>query len=272
VSKPFAFGPLAVIWSGLLGLFITVFAGAIWASLLIVNLTTGSSIPWSPFVMAVVLWLMWQYLGGKGWPQRTALVRQHLLRANPVSGRVFAWSLVAGVLSIVALVGYWVVLYQLVPMRGTILPDYSKYPLPIVVLSVVMGSLVSPFAEESGFRGYFQVVLESRYRAPVAIIVSSAVFALAHVPTHPWPTASVFFLAGLIFGTIAFLTNSIWPGIVVHMLGDATFFVFVWPYDGAHHLIWQTGPDNAFWISLAQAVVFTIMAIVAFRQLARVRR
>lgn len=266
------FGPLAVMWSGLLALFITVFAGAIWASLLILNLTTGPWIPWSPFVMAVVLWLMWQYLGGRGLPQSTAPLRRHLLRANPVSARVFAWSLVAGVLSVVALVGYWVVLYQLVPMAGTILPDYSKYPLLIVVLSVVMGSLVSPFAEESGFRGYFQVVLESRFRAPVAIVVSSAVFGLAHVLTHPWPTASVFFLAGLIFGTIAFLTNSIWPGIVVHMIGDATFFIFVWPHDTAHHVIWRSGPDMSFWFSLAQALVFTILAIVAFRRLARVCR
>jgi membrane protease YdiL (CAAX protease family) len=272
VSRPFSFGPFAVIWSGLLALFVTIFAGAIWASLLVLNLNAGPSIPWSPFVMAVVLWLIWQYLGGKGWPQSTSALRRHLLRANPVSARVFGWSLIAGVLSIVALVGYWVVLYQLVPMAGTILPDYSKYPLLIVVLSVLMGSLVSPFAEESGFRGYFQVVLESRYRAPVAIIVSSAVFALAHVLTHPWPTASVFFLAGLIFGTIALLTNSIWPGIVVHMLGDATFFIFVWPHDTAHRLIWQSGPDVSFWISLAQALVFTALAIVAFRQLARQSR
>src|SRR4029077_567139 len=141
-----------------------------------------------------------------------------------------------------------------------------------VVLSIVMGSLVSPFAEESGFRGYFQVVLESRYRAPVAIIVSSAVFGLAHVFTHPWPTAIVFFLAGLIFGTIALLANSIWPGIVVHMIGDATFFIFVWPHDTEHQLIWQAGPDISFWLSLAQALVFTVLAIIAFRRLALAAR
>jgi len=90
--------------------------------------------------------------------------------------------------------------------------------------------------------------------------------------THPWPTASVFFLAGLIFGTIALLTNSIWPGIVVHMIGDATFFIFVWPHDSAHHLIWQSGPDISFWFSLVQALVFTVLAIVAFRRLASAAR
>ena len=272
MSKPTAFGAIAVLWSGLLGLFITLFAGAVWAALGLTNLKTSPAIPWSVPIMALLLWLMWRYLRGDGPPQRTSEDRRRLLRANPVSGRAFAWSLVAGFLSIAALAGYWSVLYQVVKMPGTILPDYSMYPLYTVVLGVVMGSLVSPFAEESGFRGYFQVVLESRYRAPVAIAISSAVFGLAHIPTHPWPTTIVFIFVGVVFGVTAYLTQSILPGIVVHIVGDATFFIFVWPHDNEHHLIWQGGPDAAFWVAVAQALVFTAVAIVAFNRLALVTR
>jgi len=169
MTKPKTFGALAVLWYGLFSLFVSVFAGAIWAALGITNLKTSPAIPWSVPIMALLLWLMWRYLGGKGPPQQTSATRRQLLRANAVSGRVFVWSFLAGVLSIVALAGFWSLLYQVVKMPATILPDYSRYPLYTVVLGIIMGSLVSPFAEESGFRGYFQVVLESRYRAPVAI-------------------------------------------------------------------------------------------------------
>jgi membrane protease YdiL (CAAX protease family) len=267
-----AFGALSVLWFGLLGLFISLCAGGVWAALGLTNLKTSPAIPWSVPLMALLLWLMWRYLGGKGPPQRTSEIRRRLLRANPVSGRVFAWSLLAGVLSIAALAGYWSLLYQVVKMPGTILPDYSMYPLYTIVLGILMGSLVSPFAEESGFRGYFQVVLESRYRAPVAIAISSAVFGLAHIPTHPWPTVIVFFLVGVVFGVTAYLTQSILPGIAAHILGDATFFIFVWPHDSEHHLIWQGGPDVSFWVAGAQALVFTALSIAAFYRLARVTR
>jgi membrane protease YdiL (CAAX protease family) len=263
------FGALAVLWFGLLGLGISLFAGAVWAALGLTNLKTSPAIPWSVPAMALLLWFMWRYLSGIGPPKSTAEIRRHLLRANPVSGPAFTWSLIAGFLSIAALAGYWSLLYQIVKMPGTILPDYSMYPLYTVVLGILMGSLVSPFAEESGFRGYFQVVLESRYRAPVAIAVSSAVFGLAHIPTHPWPTAIVFFLVGIVFGVTAYLTQSILPGIAVHIVGDATFFIFVWPHDSEHHLIWQGGPDSSFWLAVTQALVFTALAIAAFFRLAR---
>jgi hypothetical protein len=46
---------------------------------------------------------MWQYLNGKWWPRSTSAARRRYLRANPVSGQVFAAALLAGVLSIVAL-------------------------------------------------------------------------------------------------------------------------------------------------------------------------
>src|SRR6266571_6632029 len=100
----------AVVWSGILAFALTVVAGGVWTVLLISNVATSPAIPWAVVVMALLLWLMWQYLGGKWGPQGTSEARRRYLRAKPVSGQVFAWAVVAGMLSIVALVGYWIML------------------------------------------------------------------------------------------------------------------------------------------------------------------
>ena len=254
-----------------LALFIVALAGGLWALLINRNLTTSPTIPWSVPAMAVVLWLMWQYLDGKWWPRSTSAARRRYLRANPVSGQVFAAALLAGVLSIVALAGYWIVLFQLVRMPANVLPDYSKYPLLTVALAIVMGSLVAPLSEEAAFRGYFQVLLESEFRASAAVVISSVLFALAHFTQgFFWPKLLIYFLVGVVFGLIAYCTNSILPGILVHIIGDLAFFTLIWPHDATRRLVWDSGTDPWFWIPAVQAIVFTALAILAFTRLARV--
>src|SRR5579871_5698573 len=131
--------------AGLLGLAISLIPGGIWGGLYMLNLKINPSIPWSVLPMALVLWLMWQYLSGKGWPRSTSESRARLLHAVSVPGRTFAWSFFAGALAIVALAGYWIVLFQLVKMPGNVLPAFGDYPALTMALFVVMGSLVSPF-------------------------------------------------------------------------------------------------------------------------------
>ena len=79
---------------------------------------------------------------------------------------MLAWALAAGGLSIVALVGYWIVLFRLVKVQGNVLPDFSIYPPLTVALVLVMASLVGALAEEAGFRGYFQGTLERKRAVP----------------------------------------------------------------------------------------------------------
>jgi hypothetical protein len=45
---------------------ITLFAGALWAILLLTNLRTSPAIPWSVPLMALLLWAFWSYLSGSG--------------------------------------------------------------------------------------------------------------------------------------------------------------------------------------------------------------
>jgi membrane protease YdiL (CAAX protease family) len=270
-ERSFATRALKVVGFGLLAFAITILAGGIWSALLVTNLRSSPQAPWSVPAMALLLWLMWSYLGGRGWPRSTSEGRRRYLRANRRSGRTNLWALVGGVLSVVALAGYWIVLFQLVKMPPNALPDVSSYPRMTVALMILMGSLVAPLMEEAGFRGYFQVALEHEFRGPVAVMVSSLVFALAHY-AHGilWPKLLVYFLAGVAFGVTAYLTNSTLPAILPHMIGDLTFFTLVWPHDAARRLVWDSGTDNWFWIHVAQAMVFTVLAVWAFQRLARV--
>lgn len=269
----FATRALSIIGFGLLAFAITILAGGIWSALLVTNLQHSPAVPWSVPVMGLLLWLMWSYLGGKGWPQSTSDARRHYLRANRRSARTYLWSFAAGVLSVVALAGYWIVLFRLVKMPPNALPDVSSYPRMTVALMILMGSLVAPFMEEAGFRGYFQVALEREFRGSVAVAVSSLVFALAHF-AHGilWPKLLVYFLVGVAFGATAYLTNSTLPAIVPHIIGDLTFFTLVWPHDAARRLVFDSGTDIWFWIHVAQAIVFTLLAVSAFQRLARESR
>ena len=259
----------SVAWSVILAFLIIAFGQGVWGALLFANLRTGLAIPWAVAVMPLVLWLMWQYLGGKGWPRRTSETRRRYLRANQVSGRAWTWAMLAGVLSIVALAGYWIVMFELVQMPANVLPDLSKYPMLTVVLMPVMASLVSPIAEECAFRGYCQAILEREFRGVVAVIISSVLFALAHMTQgFLWPKLLVYFLVGLAFGAMAYLTGSILPGIAIHIIGDLTFFALIWPYDAQRQLVWKSGADRWFWLHTLQAIVFTALAVIAFRRLA----
>src|SRR5207249_5677213 len=175
--------------------------------------------------MMLVLGLMCQYLSGKWWPRRTSEARRSYLRANRVSGTVFAWALLAGGV-IDCRLGR--VLDCAVPAREDA-RQRPCYPLHTTVLVIAMASLVSPITEEAAFRGYCQVILERQFTAPIAVLISSAFFTAAHV-VHGFlvPKLLVYFLAGVVFGVMAYVANSTVPAIPVHIIGDLTFFTLVW--------------------------------------------
>lgn len=263
-----------VFWAAFLALAVTMLAGGVWSALLVANLQTSPTIPWAVGVMAFLLWLMWQYLGGRWWPRSTSETRRRCLRARPVAGRVFAWALVAGGLSIISLTGLWIVLLQLVKVHGNPLPDFSQYPTLTVVLVIGMASLVASVAEEAGFRGYLQGVLEQKVRGPLAILITALVLEPGHGLTQgfAWPTMLFYLLVDVMLGTAAYLTQSILPGIAIHAVGLVVFFSLIWPNDPARQLIESSGADPWFWIHVAQTIVFGVLAILGFNHLARVTR
>ena len=273
VTLPRRAGGIAL--AAILGIFIALFGQGIWSALVVANLRTSATVPWSVPAMAIVLWLIWRYLDGAWWPRRTSDVRHRLLRARALSMRVFAWSVLAGMSSIGALAGFWIVLAQLTRMPGSVLPDLSQYPKFYVVPLIVTGALVSPILEQAGIWGYSLGMLERDFPAPVAVAISALLFAiLPHPPMAAplLPKLLFFFLTGVTFGTVAYLAGSILPSLVVHAAGLLTFFVLVWPNDPMRPLLAERGPDLWFWLHAGQTIMLGTFAMLAFVRLAKVPR
>jgi len=266
---------LAAARAGIVALTIAILPQGIWSALISVNLRTTPAAPWAVVVMAGLLTLYWQYLGGKFAPRRTSETRRSHLRANRIPLPVFAWAVLAGSFAVVALTGLWILLAQIIRMPGNVLPPMGNLPWPIVALAVGMGALISPICEQAGIWGYGQTMLRREFSASAAIVISALIFAVApHPPFHVLllPKIAFFFLTGLTFSVLAELTNSILPGLLVHILGLLSFFTLIWPNDPARRLVSDGGADIWFYAHAVQVVVFALLASLALSRLARVSR
>ncbi|MGO2035282.1 MAG: lysostaphin resistance A-like protein [Brevibacterium sp.] len=87
-----------------------------------------------------------------------------------------------------------------------------------VIGTVITGAILTPIGEEFFFRGVLTSGL-LRFGPWVGIIVSAAVFALAHGINPVLPVA---FIVGIINGILFHRTGSVWPGVVVHAFNNAS--------------------------------------------------
>jgi len=247
------------------------------------NLRLMPQVPWAIAPMTLFLFVYLRYLNGAGWPRSTSDARRISLRANPLSADLWAMSLFAGLIGLAALVPLSTVMGRLFAMPA----DSQQIEIPAamppitVFLLVVMSSIVAGVVEESGFRGYMQGPIERRYGVAVALLVSGTAFGLAHFTHHAALTLQMlpFYLAvSAIYGGLAYATNSILPGMVLHAGGDVWSPTRQWmtgqPYwqlsfVAAPPLVWQTGVDAAF---VTSVVAFLLLAAITAWAIAGVAR
>jgi len=254
----------------LASLLLTLVPQGLWTALLAANLKTGIGVPWAVPVMGGVLWLAWRYAGGHGPPARTSEARRVYRRANAVSARAWGWALLANSLALLAFSGLWIVMFQLVKAPGNAAADFSNYSPLTVAMVLVTGAVVGAVAEEVGIRGYLQGALERAVPIPVAIVLAALALSPGHAMTQGlvWSTLLFYVLVDVAYGVTAYLTNSVYPGIVAHAAGLGVFFFLIWPHDATRKLVAAGGADVWFWIHLAQALGFGALAIWAFGRLA----
>ncbi len=260
VNRP---SSMAIVGTVIFAFLLVGFAGGVWSFLLLRNLHGSPAYPWCVAVMAVLLWILWQYLSGRWGPSRSVGYRSRALRANPLPTRTFVIAVIAGLGAVVSLAGLWIILSRLTVIPHHPLPDFSIYPVVTVALVLVMAALVNAIAEEAGFRGYVQSAFEQRIGGPMAIIATALLMAPAHGLTQgfAWQGVVFYLLIDVVLGTMAYLTNSILPGIVVHAAGLLLFFTVIWPAGAARFTLAE---------SIAAFVIFGAVSIAAFLLLDRV--
>ena len=249
-----------------------------WAFLVAANTRRLSAWPWAVPVMAMYLWLYWRYVvRGWGWPRSTVAARRRNARANSLTSDVWGLALLAGMLGLVGILLLQGVLSRVVTLPQQRDLDISKYPVSTVVLWVAMSAVVAGVVEETSFRGYVQGPIERRHGPVIAIVLTGVLFWLAHF-AHPevgLVLLPYYIAVAAVYGGLAYATNSTLPSTVLHAGGNmfSALDLFTrgrseWQLGTApKSLIWQTGPDVAFWGTLAALLVVGALAAWAYAAL-----
>ncbi|HXQ12248.1 MAG TPA: type II CAAX endopeptidase family protein [Caulobacteraceae bacterium] len=249
---------------------ILIVSQVLWAGLLLANLKLSPAVPWAAVVMIPLLAAMVMALGGIGWPKAGAETRRRLVPLRLVPWRAFAWAMAAGGFGIAALSGLWIVLAGLMKTAPNALPSERGIPPLTVVVLLAVSILAAPITEEIAFRGYVMGMLRRVISPTWAILLSSLVFAAAHLSQGLYADKLlVYFLGGLAFAFVAYRTGSLIPAMIVHSAADLTFFTLVWPHDAGRRLVSEGGADAWFWIHVAQVVLFGALCVWAYARLAR---
>ena len=253
-----------------------------WAALASANSRYWTAVPWAVPPTALYLWLFWRYVQGAGWPRSTSEARRTSCRANRLSEDVWGAALLAGGLGLFALVLFLGVMNRLVRLPAQPTDDLAHVPLVTLVPLLLMSAAVAGIAEESSFRGYMQGPIERRHGPVIAILVTGSLFGFVHF-THPEVTLILmpyYLAAAAIYGALAYLTNSILPGVVLHAGGNVFSAIGLFAGGRAEWqatsnpapLIWETGADASFWIGSAAALIVGAAAVWAYAALAGVAR
>ena len=140
--------------------------------------------------------------------------------------KTFGLAVLAGVMLMEAFGGVWIGVADLVHIPPGVQPSLKGISLPTGIALLIMSSLAAPLSEEAAFRGYAMGILEKAWGwAPAAIVAAAILFAAVHVVQGLDATKlGLYFGAGLLFATVAWMTNSLYAAMAVHSLGDVLGF------------------------------------------------
>lgn len=248
------------------------------------HLQKGTQVPWTVLPMLGIVALSWRYLSGWGWPSATSEGRRRALRAFWPSAGTTPLTLV----SVVA-IAFCAVSAVIVGLRlgrfpaEDFAPSQALLALPPVLAwsKVMMISLAAGFFEEAGFRGYLQSALEGRLRPTLAIALTSLLFWAIHLG-HGWATGDLiqtlaiavpFFVASAFLGALAYVTNTIGPGMVAHTIMDAVLLPLQWGLAGSYNVmpLEESGVDRHFVVWSSVLVCSAAVSVYALVGLSRTR-
>ncbi|HEY3243439.1 MAG TPA: type II CAAX endopeptidase family protein [Phycisphaerae bacterium] len=158
-----------------------------------------------------------------------AKARGQRLAALGLSTRALGWNLLLGaaatVLSFVAMWTGALFIVLLVPGGMELLQKngdrLSEEIPPLGTVGMAIAFLCVGFYEEVAFRGFLMPRLRRATGSwMVAVIISSALFAVAHMSSQVWVAVIPLFLVGLNLAIFAAIRRSLVPSIIGHWLFD----------------------------------------------------
>jgi len=254
-----------------------------WAFLVSANMKFQPTLPWAVPLMAIFLWFYWRYfVQGKGWPRSTAEARRMNARAHSLPPEVWGPALLAGMLGLASVLLLQGVLSRLVVLPQQQVLEVSRYPGISVLMWVLMSSVVAGIVEETSFRGYLQRPIERRHGPVIATLLAGSLFAFAHFSHREVGVVLLpfYMTVAAVYGTLSYLTDSTLPSMVLHAGGNmfSALSLFTsgrseWQLSlVAQPLIWETGPDLAFFGNAIALLIVAGLAVWAYAALARVMR
>ena len=259
------------------GFIILEFGTKLLSIIALANIKRSPNIPWSFPLMAIVLFLVWKYLDGKGIPKSTQKNRHLWMRANALALKQRKWSWISAILLGAAILVFIILGAQLMDVpSGQInqIERISVYPFWTILSLIIMTSLVAGIMEEISFRGYMQKPMEIRYGPKKAILIVALFFTLLHLPnaTITPQLIPIFFVGSIGWGVLAYLTNSIIPGIVMHCIVDLISYLWIWRNLEFAKIIYseniiKNGIDMPFMILLFVLLALLLVLMYSFRKL-----
>ncbi|RBP00831.1 CPBP family intramembrane glutamic endopeptidase [Rossellomorea aquimaris] len=83
-----------------------------------------------------------------------------------------------------------------------------------IMIAFISAAIISPIYEEIFYRGFLYRWLRTRIGFTGALILSSLIFTIIHIPTYN--VMPVNFFSGVLFALAYERTHSIWPAVLVH--------------------------------------------------------
>jgi len=150
-----------------------------------------------------------------------------LFRLRPVSSELIQHSLLIGLT--IGIVGDELdrLVQLVIPM-----PEFMQELLNVMIANsmfewivLLLGAVfIAAIGEELLFRGFLQVTLENKGDVTRAVILSSLSWTLIH--TNPFWAVQIFIM-GVIIGFLAWRTDSVFPGIIVHAVNNLFALLFI---------------------------------------------
>lgn len=158
---------------------------------------------------------------------------------------------------------------NLASMQEIMLGTYANIlniqgPLDFVQVLLVMAVLPA-IAEETLFRGFIQPLLRRHLNSHLAIIITSAVFALLH---QQYLAFLSIFVLGCLLGYLREWSDSIWPSTILHFLNNASIVVLVYFFDYDY----QNAFNNEQGVNWAESLVLLAILLFSILLLSRLFR